>query len=222
MSFGDSHHPYGQQPPRQPGYGQPPTAQAPQAPPVSGYAHPQQHYGQPAPPPQPGYAYPQGQHPVYPAYPGGPGGAGMGMPMSMPGLMVTARVLLFVFSGFQILGGLLAGVMAGAVRDFSNSSGSGDETDLIAGFGFLVAALLIGFGALSIFLGVKFAKGGTGVRVTTIVYACLLFIGGLANTVNGQGGTGTFAGVVTLVVAGIIMAAMVNGQASAWFNRPRH
>ncbi|MFD5552984.1 hypothetical protein ACFWIA_03990 [Streptomyces sp. NPDC127068] len=219
MSYGDSHNPYGQPPPQQPGYGQPP--QAPQAPQGPGYGYPQQQpYGQPAPAPQPGYAYPQAPQPVYPAYPGGMGGAGM--PMSMPGLMVTARVLLFVLSGFQILAGLIVGLTVGAAQDLSNTAGSGEETDFVAGFGFVLAALLIGLGALSIVLGVKLAKGGTGIRVTTIVYASLMVVGGLANIVNGQGGTATFGGVVTLVIAGIIMAAMVNGQASAWFNRPRH
>lgn len=87
MSFGDPNNPYGPpqgQPGQQPGY--PP--QAPQGQP--GYGYPQAPQGVP---PQQGYGYPQGQ----PAYPGFPGGNVM--PIEMPGLMKTARVLLFILAG---------------------------------------------------------------------------------------------------------------------------
>ncbi|MFC5215407.1 hypothetical protein [Streptomyces coerulescens] len=203
MSFGDPNNPYGPPPQGQPGY--PP--QQPQGQP--GYGYPQQ-------PQAPGYGYPQGQ----PAYPGYPGGAMM--PMEMPGLMKTARVFLFILAGFQILGGLFAGIAVGALQDVSNGVGSGDDTDTLAGLGFLLAALFIGLGALSIFLGVKFKNGGSGIRVTTIVYASLMILGGLVNTVNGGGGSSTFGGLISLAIAGIILASMVNSAASAWFSRPRY
>ncbi|MEU6662132.1 hypothetical protein [Streptomyces sp. NPDC046821] len=208
MSFGDPNNPYGAPQGQQPGY---PPQQPPQQP---GYGYPQ---GQPQ---QPGYGYPQGAPAGQPAYPGFPGGNAM--PMEMPGLMKTARVLLFIMSGLQLLIGIVAGIAVGAAQDISNGVGSGGNTNALAGLGFLVAALMVALGALSIFLGVKFKSGGSGIRVTTIVYASLMILGGLVNTVNGGGGSGTFGGLISLAIAGIILGSMVNSQASAWFNRPRY
>ncbi|GAA4068186.1 hypothetical protein [Streptomyces shaanxiensis] len=210
MSFGDPNNPYGPPPQgQQPGY--PP--QAPQGQP--GYGYPQ---GAPQQQP-PGYGYPQGapQQPAYPGYPGG-----NMMPVEMPGLMKTARVLLFILSGFQILFGLIAGIAVGAAQDLSNGVGSGDDTDALAGLGFLAAALLVGLGALSIFLGVKFKNGGNGIRITTIVYASLMILGGILNIVNGANGSATFGGLISLAIAGVILASMVNSAATAWFSRPRY
>ncbi|GHH13166.1 hypothetical protein [Streptomyces lanatus] len=208
MSFGDPNNPYGPPPQGQPGY---PPQQPPGQP---GYGYPQ---GAPQQPPgQPGYSYPQGQ-PAYPGYPGG-----NMMPMQMPGLMKTARVFLFILAGFQILGGLIAGIAIGALQDASNGIGSGDDTGTLAGIGFLVAGLFLALGALSIFLGVKFKNGGSGIRITTIVYASLMILGGIVNMVNGANGSATFGGLISLAIAGIILASMVNGAASAWFNRPRY
>ncbi|MCZ4606371.1 hypothetical protein [Streptomyces chartreusis] len=204
MSFGDPNNPYGPPPQGQPGYPQQPPQGQP------GYGYPQ------GAPQQPGYGYPQGQ-PAYPGYPGG-----NMMPVQMPGLMKTARVLLFILAGFQLLFGLIAGIAVGAAQDLSNGVGSGDDTDTLAGLGFLVAALLVGLGALSIFLGVKFKNGGSGIRITTIVYASLMILGGIVNIVNGANGSATFGGLISLAIAGIILASMVNGAASAWFNRPRY
>ena len=209
MSSGDPNNPYGAPQGQQPGY--PP--QAPQGQP--GYGYPQG-----APQQQPGYGYPQGA-PQQPAYPGGPGGANM-MPMEMPGLMKTSRVLLFILSGFQILFGLIAGVAVGALQDVSNGVGSGDRTDAAAGLGFLAAGLLVALGVLSIFLGVKFKTGGSGIRITTIVYASLIILGGIVNIAKGANGSATFGGLISLAMAGIILASMVNGAASTWFNRPRY
>ncbi|MFF2507877.1 DUF3824 domain-containing protein [Streptomyces sp. NPDC058067] len=215
MSFGDPNNPYG--PPQGQPQGQQP-GYPPQQPPAGqpGYGYPQAPQGVP---PQQGYGYPQGQ-PGQPAYPGFPGGNAM--PMEMPGLMKTARVLLFILAGFQLLFGIIAGVTIGAVQDVSNGVGSGDTTNGLAGLGFLVAGLLVALGALSIFLGVKFKNGGSGIRVTTIVYASLMILGGIANTVNGGGGSGTFGGLISLAIAGIILGSMVNSAASTWFNRPRY
>ncbi|MGI5377633.1 hypothetical protein ACQEV2_26000 [Streptomyces sp. CA-251387] len=206
MSFGDPNNPYGPPPQGQPGY-------PPQQPPAQpGYGYPQGA----APQQPPAYGYPQGQ-PAYPGYPGG-----NMMPMEMPGLMKTARVFLFILAGFDILFGIITGVAIGALQDVSNGVGSGDDTDALAGLGFLVAALLVGLGALSIFLGVKFKNGGSGIRITTIVYASLMILGSIYNIVAGGSGSATFGGLISLAIAGIILASMVNSQASAWFNRPRY
>ncbi|MEU9476388.1 hypothetical protein [Streptomyces sp. NPDC048191] len=202
MSFGDPNNPYGPPQGQQPGY--PPPPQQGQQP---GYGYPA------APQGQPGYGYPAAPPLGQPGY---------GMPMEMPGLMKTARVLLFILAGLQILFGLIAGIAIGALQDVSNSTGSGDDTSAATGIGILVAVILLAFGALSIFLGVKFKSGGGGIRVTTIVYASLMILGGVSNMVRGGGGSATFGGLISLAIAGIILAAMVNGQASAWFNRPRY
>ncbi|MEU1010365.1 hypothetical protein ACIP4Y_16175 [Streptomyces sp. NPDC088810] len=201
MSFGDPNNPYGPPQGQQPGYPpQPPQGQP-------GYGYPA------APQGQPGYGYPAAPPLGQPGY---------GVPMEMPGLMKTARVLLFVLAGFQILFGLIAGVAIGAVQDVSNGVGTGDDTDGLAGLGFLIAGLLVALGALSIFLGVKFKNGGSGIRITTIVYAALMILGGITNIASGQNGSGTFGGLISLAMAGIILASMVTSSASAWFNRPRY
>ncbi|GHH77979.1 hypothetical protein GCM10018793_27390 [Streptomyces sulfonofaciens] len=207
MSFGEPNNPYGQPPQQPPGQGYP--APPPNQP---GYGYPQ------APQGQPGYGYPQ--QPQYPGYPGYPGGNQMAM--EMPGLMKTARVLLFILSGFQILAGLIVGIAIGALQDVSNGVGSGDDTSTVATIGILVGVLLVALGALSIFLGVKFKTGAGGIRITTIVYASLMILGGIGNMVGGANGSATFGGLISLAFAGIILAAMVNSQASTWFNRPRH
>ncbi|MFD5028760.1 hypothetical protein [Streptomyces sp. NPDC058373] len=218
MSFGDPNNPYGPppqggQPPQgQPGYGAPqgqPGYGAPQQG-QPGYGYPQQG-GQPG---QPGYGYPQ-----QPAYPGGPGMNPM--KAEMPGLMKTARVLLFVVAGLQILVGLFFGVAVGAAKDVAN----GMETDAangLVGLGYALVFILLALAVLAIVLGVKFSTGGSGIRITTIVYASLMLLGSLSNLFAGGGGSATFGGIVALAIYGIILASMVNSQATAWFNRPRY
>ncbi|MFG2572784.1 hypothetical protein [Streptomyces sp. NPDC048481] len=200
MSFGDPNNPYG------PPQGQPP-GYPPQGPPQQpGYGYPT------APQGQPGYGYPQAP-PV-------PQGYGYGVPQEMPGLVKTARVLLFILAGFQFLAGIVIGIAAGAAQDASNAFGSGDDSSMATGLIIAIALLMLLLGSLSIFLGVKFKSGGGGIRVTTIVYASLMILGSLANIVNGAGGSGTFGGVISLAFGGIILAAMISG--GAWFNRPRY
>lgn len=197
MSYGDPNNPYG------PPQGQP------------GYPPQQPGYGAPQPGQAPGYGYPQAP-PI-----GQPYGYGAG-PQEMPGLMKTARVLLFILAGLQLLFGLIVGILAGAAQDTSSAFGSGDDTSAATGLIIAIAIVLLAFGALSIFLGAKFKTGGTGIRVTTIVYSSLMILGGLSNLVRGGGGSATFGGIISLAIAGIILASMVNGSASAWFNRPRY
>ncbi|MGW2615449.1 hypothetical protein [Streptomyces sp. NPDC001500] len=200
MSFGDPNNPYG------PPQGQPP-GYPPQGPPQQpGYGYPT------APQGQPGYGYPQAP-PV-------PHGYGYGVPQEMPGLVKTARVLLFILAGFQFLAGIVIGIAAGAAQDTSNAFGSGDDSSMATGLIIAIALLMLALGSLSIFLGVKFKSGRGGIRVTTIVYASLMILGSLANIVNGAGGSGTFGGVISLAFGGIILSAMISG--GAWFNRPRY
>ncbi|SDM69330.1 hypothetical protein [Streptomyces wuyuanensis] len=193
MSFGDPNNPYGQQQ-GQPGYGYPQGQQQP---------------------PQPGYGYPQAP-PVQPY-----GGGYPGAPMSMPGLMQTARVLLFIVGGLQLLFAILAAVFVAAAQDTASSVGVGEETGVLAGLGFFLVFILLAFAVWAIVLGAKFAKGGNGVRVTTIVYASLYILLSLANFAGGTASSAV-GGVIGLAIGGIILASMVNSSATAWFNRPRY
>ncbi|MFI9242494.1 hypothetical protein ACIGXF_07860 [Streptomyces sp. NPDC053086] len=212
MSFGDPNNPYGappQQPPAAPGYGYP---------------------QQPGVPPQ-GYAYPQ--QAAYPGYPGA-----NAMPQSMPGLLVTARVFLYLISAVQIIGGLIWLYIAAFVNDVSNkadelgSSSDDNPFDSIGDGGHMAAGLIVffalialGLAALSITLGVKFGRGAQGVRITTVVYGALggvvglimLFVGmdsGLASAV--------IFPLIWVVFAAVITAAPVVPSGTAWFNRPRY
>ncbi|WP_431921788.1 hypothetical protein [Amycolatopsis tucumanensis] len=141
-------------------------------------------------------------------YPGHPTGT------DMPGLMSAARVLLFVMGGLQLtVGVLVAGLLAGII-----ANDGGGIADAVA-----VVGVLLGLGALSIILGTKFATGGGGVRVTTIVYASLMIVACVGGLGLGDGFGLIFTGgpVIGLACSGIILALMATAQAGAWFNRPR-
>ncbi|MEV6756005.1 hypothetical protein [Streptomyces sp. NPDC051214] len=207
MSYGDPNNPYGQppqQPPAAPGYGYP---QAP-----------------PGVPPQQGYGYPQ--QPAYPGYPGG-----NMMQQSMPGLLVTARVFLFLISAVQILFAIIYLYVGAIASDAGDSgedlglSGMGEAGDAVAGIAIIGALIAGGLAVLSIMLGVKFSRGGQGVRITTVVYGALggivgligLFVGldsGLATAIIGPLIWVTFAVIITI--------APVVPSGTAWFNRPRY
>ncbi|CAM5273700.1 hypothetical protein [Streptomyces chartreusis] len=214
MSFGDPNNPYG-----------PPPQQPPAAP---GYGYPQQ---APGVPPQQGYGYPQ-----QPAYPGYPGGNQM-VPQSMPGLLVTARVFLFIISAVQILAGLawlyvaaIANDVSDAADDLSSSSDDpfsaiGEGGDIAAGVLVLIALIALGLAALSITLGVKFSKGGQGIRITTVVYGALGTIVGIIGLFVGLDSglaTAVIFPLLWVVFGGIITAAPVVSSGTAWFNRPRY
>ncbi|MGW5738293.1 MULTISPECIES: hypothetical protein [Streptomyces] len=207
MSFGDPNNPYGQppqQPPAAPGYGYP---QAP-----------------PGVPPQQGYGYPQ--QPAYPGYPGG-----NAMQQSMPGLLVTARVFLYLISAVQILFAIIYLYVGAIASDAGDSgedlglSGMSDAGDAVAGIAIIGALIAAALAALSITLGVKFGRGGQGVRITTVIYGALggivgliaLFVGldsGLATAIIGP--------LIWVVFAVIITIAPVVPSGTAWFNRPRY
>ncbi len=211
MSYGDPNNPYGQ---------------PPQQPPAPGYGYPQ--HAPPAVPPQQGYGYPQ-QQPGYPGYPGYPGGNPM--QQTMPGLLVTARVFLFIISAVQILGALGYLYVAAIANDVSDSaddlgfSSSSDFADTAAGIGIVVALILGGLAALSITLGVKFGNGGQGIRVTTIVYGALGAVAGLIFLFIGLD-TGMATAVVFpllwVVFGTIITVAPAVPSGTAWFARPRY
>ncbi|MFI2606992.1 hypothetical protein [Kitasatospora sp. NPDC018619] len=197
-------------------YGQPPAA--------PGYGYPQQAPPQAAP----GYGYPQ-QAPAYGQYGYPPVAA---PPQSMPGLMVTARVLLFIVGGTQVLAALFCLIGAAAAKDVVSNSNTSDEGLLAIGNAAAGVAAVIGVvfalaAALSITLGVKFGKGGNSVRIVTIVYGS---IGGLLGLLGLLGSFGAEKGqAANLVVALLWVAisviwitAVCTRDGVNWFNRPRY
>ena len=214
MSFGDPNNPYGQQPQGQP-QGQP-YGQQP------GYGYPQQ-----APqgvPPQGGYAYPQQTPQGYPGYPAGPGGF-PGMPMQMPGNLKAARVIMFIVGGLQLILGLLAAI-GGAVLTDSTSSSSSSASDLAGGLVLGLGIFIAAVGVLAIVLAAKFANGGNGVRITTIVYGALSVVGALSNFAqlgnSGSAGGGIAGGIIGLALGITILSAAASSSGAAWFKRPRY
>ncbi|PKV87398.1 hypothetical protein [Streptomyces sp. TLI_146] len=209
MSFGDPNNPYGQAPP------------PPQAPP--GYGYPAAPQGVP---PQQAYGYPQ-QQPGYPAYPGG-----MMMAPQMPGLMQTARVLLFIVGAVQVLIGIVFLFIGAAANDVSNKSDDtfgdtpfGDIGHAAAGIMVVVALLFLGLSALSITLGVRLSRGRQGVRITTMVYGILGAVVGvlaLVGSANNDSSGGLIWALLWISFGGIMAAAMMTRDGSAWFNRPRY
>ncbi|WP_329301299.1 hypothetical protein OG410_25600 [Streptomyces sp. NBC_00659] len=212
MSFGDPNNPYGPPPPQQP----------PAAPPgAPGYGYPQ---APPTVPPQ-GYGYPQ--QPGYPGYP-----AGNMMPQTMPGLMMTARVLLFIVAGVQVLMGIGFIFGAATINDVSNSGedtfGNNSLSDIghaSAGIFFVIALIVLGLAGLSITLGVKFTRGGQGIRITTMVYGILGALLGFLALINAAD-VGSSASLVFALLwvgfGGVMAAAMIAPSGAAWFNRPRY
>ncbi|MFJ9770208.1 hypothetical protein ACIRVF_03080 [Kitasatospora sp. NPDC101157] len=187
----------------------------PQAP---GYGYPQQ-----APPPAPGYGYPQ---PVAPAY-----GYAPALPQVMPGLVTTARVLLFIVGGTQVLIALGCLIGAAATKDAVNKTSTSSD-DFISSIGNAAAGILVVVGivfalaaALSITLGAKYGKGGNAVRITTIVYGAIASLFGLLDLVSGIAQKLTvniIFGGLWVAICVIWITAMCTQDGVNWFNRPRY
>lgn len=209
MSYGDPNNPYGQ-PPR-PSQPPPPPQQPPTAP---GYT-----YGYPQQQPYSGYGY------------GYPGGATMPA-QTMPGLLMTARVFLFIISATQILGGLAWLYFGAFVSDVTDDATSAvplrsldDAGHAAAGALVFIGLVSLAFAALSITLGVKFGNGGQGIRVTTVVYGALGTIIGFILLVVGLDSGMASAVILPLLWVGfgtVITAAPMVAGGTAWFARPRY
>ncbi|MEU9030170.1 hypothetical protein AB0D46_22125 [Streptomyces sp. NPDC048383] len=196
MSFGDPNNPYGQQPQapqgQQPGYGYP--QQAPQ--------------GVPA---QAGYGYPQGTQ-------AGPGGY-PGMPVTMPGGVKAARVMLWVIAGLQIVGvGVLFAVIALIEQlkkdpELQGNAQFADMAKMGSGVVFALIALAVVYLIVSIVLAVKIGKGGNGTRIGIIVYASLGILLSLYPFFP--------LSLVHLVLLILVIVFVAKSDGSAWFNRQR-
>ncbi|MER5443741.1 DUF3824 domain-containing protein [Streptomyces sp. NPDC002790] len=200
MSYGEPNNPYGQQ------QGNPYGQQAPQGvPPQQGYGYPQ----------QPG----QGGYPAYPPQPGQPYGGGPVM-TTMPGTVSTARVLLWVIVGLQIIGVALFAIAAASVSAAKNDAQLKEDAafqqlaDYSSGmlWGLTVFAVL--WAAFAVVLAVKFNTGGNGLRVAAMIFGIITAIMGLYPFL--------VVGLVHTVLAVLIAVFVGNANGSAWFNRARH
>jgi hypothetical protein len=200
MSFGDPNNPYG--PPQGQPAGYPPQGQP-------GYGYPQ------GAPQQPGFGYPQAPPLGQQAYGGYPGG-----PMEMPGTVKAARVMLFVIAGFQVIGAVLIAISALAVSAAKNNADLKDDVqfqqlaDYSAGALWGVAVAVLAWGVFAIWLGVKCANGGGGVRIAALVFGILTAVLGIYPFI--------VIGLVHTVLAILIAVFVGKADGDAWFNRPKY
>ncbi|MFI7244509.1 hypothetical protein [Streptomyces qinglanensis] len=194
------------------------------------YGYPGQGAGQPgyAQPGynQPGYGYPGG----VPPYPGGPGG-GIQPTVSMPGQVVTARVLLFVAGSFWALLAVIVffvGLVANdAVSDIPGVDAAGGAA---LGAAFIGLLIFGGLAALHIVPASMFGKGRIGTRVTAIIAASvnallplLLCFGALGSAVGGEDAASMFFWyILWLATAVLTLVFCCLSPASQWFNRPQY
>jgi hypothetical protein len=96
---------------------------------------------------------------------------------------------------------------------------------MAAGLLVFIALIALGLAALSITLGVKFGKGGQGIRITTVIYGALGTIVGLIGLFVGLDSGMASAVIFPLLwvaFGAIITAAPVVPSGTAWFSRPRY
>ncbi|MDW4904835.1 hypothetical protein RB628_05610 [Streptomyces sp. ADMS] len=197
MSFGDPNNPYG--PPQQP---------------APGYGYPQQQ------PQQPGYGYPAapplGQQgygqPGYGGYPGGP--------LTMPGNVKAARVMLFVIAGLQVIGAILIALSAVAIsaakndEELANNVDFQQLADYSSGALWAMTLVVLAWGVFAIFLGAKFGSGGNGIRITTMVFAIITAVLGIYPFI--------VIGLVHTVLAVLVAVFVGKSEGAAWFNRSKY
>lgn len=205
-----------QQPPAGPpdhhqgqGYGQ---GHVPPVPPAPGAASPYPggpapYPGGPAPYPQSppaGYGPVPGPPPGYPGQPGHPGYPGhpaqpyAPVPVTMPGVLRAAQVILFVAMGLAVVGVVVVSSLRGAEAS-----------------GRMIGSILPLIGAF--ICALRFNSGGGGVRITAIVFTSLMILFGL-----GQAGNGDPSGLGwALFFATPVLVLLCLRPSSAWFDRPR-
>ncbi|MEU0909166.1 hypothetical protein ACH4KU_22205 [Streptomyces althioticus] len=197
MSFGDPNNPYGQ-PPQQPQAG-------------PGYGYPQQP-GQPA---QPGYGYPSAP-PV-----GQPYGGGYA-PTQMPGITRAAQVLVGVIALAHVIIAAVYGVALAQWDESMREAGiAGDAeveqyADLGKGVVVFFAGLAAVFAILGLVLLLQYAKGGSSVRVCSIVYASFAIVSGLFALAI------YLLGLVIWVVSVLVIVFCAKRASTEWFRRPRY
>ncbi|MBH1935962.1 hypothetical protein I5Q34_17085 [Streptomyces sp. AV19] len=174
-------------------------------------------YGQP---PQ-AAPYPQGGQP-YGAYPQQGGYSGMPpVPAEMPGVTKAARIFMWIIAVSHLAIAGIYGVALAAFNDVvKNSDDTSVDMDKVADFGkgligFLVALAAV-FAVIGIILALRYAKGGNGVRVGSIVYASFAIISGIVNI--GAWGLG----LVVFILAILTIVFCAKRASAEWFQRPRY
>ncbi|CAL9293157.1 hypothetical protein [Streptomyces sp. SudanB66_2053] len=188
--------PYGQQSP----YGQP-GAQPPHGHPACGQQPPygQPPYGQPpygqAPYGQPPYGQPSHGQPH--GWPGAAPYPPPAVPVGMPGPVRAAQIVMFATFGTGVLLTVLV------------AAGEGAEAAGRFFSGYLMPAVLF---VLAFF----FQKAGNGVRVASIVLACLQILLALSGTARGVP-----LGIVPLGTGIAVLVLLSREPAKQWFRRQR-
>jgi hypothetical protein len=177
------------------------------------FGDPNNPYGAPQGQPQ-GYGQPQ--QPGYGAYPAAPpvGGYGTPAPTSMPGTVSTARILLWIMVGFQVLGTCLFVIAAIGAGKADEDPAFEQLKDVSPEQAWALAALAVAWGVWAAFLAAKFSTGGNGLRVTALVFGILTAILAVFPF--------TIIGIVHLIFGILIAVFAGNAAGKAWFNRPRY
>ncbi|MEU0284657.1 proline-rich domain-containing protein [Streptomyces sp. NPDC052492] len=191
MSYGDPNNPYGAP------QGQPP-----------GYGYPQQ-------PGQPGYGYPSAPPAAQP-YGGGY------VPTQMPGITRAAQILLGVIAVAHVIIAAVYGVALAQWDEQMREAGiTGDaEAERFADLGKGVVVFFAGLAAVFAILGLvlllQYAKGGSSVRVCSIVYASFAIVSGLFALAL------YLLGLVIWVVSILVIVFCAKRASTEWFRRPRY
>ncbi|MEU8585469.1 hypothetical protein AB0C59_00415 [Streptomyces sp. NPDC048664] len=159
------------------------------------------------------YGPPQGQQPGY-GYPQAPpvpqGGYGQQPALTaMPGTVSTARVLLWVIVGLQIIG--VAIYTFAALNTNKDSSAFSRFGEASAGLAWAIATFAAAWAVFAIVLALKFSTGGNGVRVTALVFGIITAVLGVFPFI--------IIGLLHTVLAILIAVFVGNANGRAWFNR---
>ncbi|MCC3649974.1 MULTISPECIES: hypothetical protein [Streptomyces] len=192
-------------------YGPPQGGQYPSSPQQPGPG-----YGQAPYPQQPGQGYGQAPYPQQPGQPYGGYPGGNQMPEQMSGTLKTARVLLFVFGGLGLIGGLFMTAGGALLNNSEVREAVEEQGGLQDG---ISAGLLLGLGAFALILSIaeivvaaKFGKGGSGVRIAAIVVGALMIVSGIYFFPPG---------LLWIIAGGLVVAFTAMKDGAAWFARPR-
>ncbi|MCX5405852.1 phage holin family protein [Streptomyces sp. NBC_00335] len=150
-------------------------------------------------------------HPAGP-YPVGPGGTYAPASQEMPRAVKSARIALFAGAGLNFVIGLSVLVLtfAGTVADETGEAGLTDGALLI------VALITLLTGVVCLVIGLKFRKGGNGVRIAAIVIAALIGANSLFGLISGDGTSGP-----SFVFTAVVLSCCLKKESAAWFRRPR-
>lgn len=191
------------QPPQQPynnpqvGYGPSPQQPLPGQPPVP--SGPQGGYGQP------------GQMP--------PPGMPLQDPNTMPGTVITVRVLMFIGGGLGILGALGIGLLGLLGVGLGQATGSlAQDPDaamvgnIVGGLALVIALIPLTYAVVSIVLAAKMGKRSSGVFWGVIVFQGLAAALLLLNVILGEG-----ASFVLLIFAVLMLTLMFLPASRAYY-----